>query len=266
MIYGRGRRRRQVEPDLPTSAPCGPCRIWATAGRRSPSRSSSRVRRSGAARSTPTRPSIPELFACDAMIIADMGNIEPGVPTFTTALRGTADVFVIAPHAGRTQAQRRVRRSRPGRPDRDDARAGHAARRPRQRGRRRPARRDLAGRRSDRRGRVPEMTGIEPGHAAVRQRHRSPTGCGPGPALHRGGDGRPGRRGRGERGRAVRPGQDQPAGPPAAGRARGAGCAGGVTWRRCDRSGSRSPSSAATSARASRPPRAARRTRRPGPR
>ncbi len=36
----------------------------------------------------------PELFACDAMIIADMGNIEPGVPTFTTALRGTADVYV----------------------------------------------------------------------------------------------------------------------------------------------------------------------------
>ncbi len=34
----------------------------------------------------------PELFACDAMVIADMGNIEPGVPTFTTALRGTADV------------------------------------------------------------------------------------------------------------------------------------------------------------------------------
>ena len=36
----------------------------------------------------------PELFACDAMVIADMGNIEPGVPTFTTALRGTADVIV----------------------------------------------------------------------------------------------------------------------------------------------------------------------------
>ncbi len=36
----------------------------------------------------------PELFGCDAMVIADMGNIEPGVPTFTTALRGTADVIV----------------------------------------------------------------------------------------------------------------------------------------------------------------------------
>ena len=34
-------------------------------------------------------PDNPELFACDAMVIADMGNIEPGRPTFTTALRGT---------------------------------------------------------------------------------------------------------------------------------------------------------------------------------
>jgi cysteinylglycine-S-conjugate dipeptidase len=36
----------------------------------------------------------PDLFACDAMIIADMGNLEPGVPTLTTALRGTAMVTV----------------------------------------------------------------------------------------------------------------------------------------------------------------------------
>ncbi len=36
----------------------------------------------------------PELFDADAMIIADMGNIEPGVPTFTTALRGMAVVTV----------------------------------------------------------------------------------------------------------------------------------------------------------------------------
>jgi acetylornithine deacetylase/succinyl-diaminopimelate desuccinylase-like protein len=39
-------------------------------------------------------PSDPERFACDAMIIADMGNIRPGVPTFTTALRGDAEVVV----------------------------------------------------------------------------------------------------------------------------------------------------------------------------
>ncbi len=39
-------------------------------------------------------PTDPERFACDAMVIADMGNIEPGVPTFTTALRGDAEVAV----------------------------------------------------------------------------------------------------------------------------------------------------------------------------
>ena len=39
-------------------------------------------------------PEHPELFACDAMVIADMGNIEPGRPTFTTALRGDTEVTV----------------------------------------------------------------------------------------------------------------------------------------------------------------------------
>ena len=37
-------------------------------------------------------PTDPKRFACDAMVIADMGNIRPGVPTFTTALRGDAEV------------------------------------------------------------------------------------------------------------------------------------------------------------------------------
>jgi cysteinylglycine-S-conjugate dipeptidase len=36
----------------------------------------------------------PELFAADAMVIADMGSIRPGVPTLTIALRGTAGVIV----------------------------------------------------------------------------------------------------------------------------------------------------------------------------
>ncbi len=39
-------------------------------------------------------PTDPERFACDAMVIADMGNIRPGVPTFTTALRGDAEVML----------------------------------------------------------------------------------------------------------------------------------------------------------------------------
>jgi acetylornithine deacetylase/succinyl-diaminopimelate desuccinylase-like protein len=32
----------------------------------------------------------PEAFACDAMVIADMGSVRPGVPTLTVALRGMA--------------------------------------------------------------------------------------------------------------------------------------------------------------------------------
>ncbi len=36
----------------------------------------------------------PEEFAADLMVIADMGNVRPGVPTLTVALRGIADVTV----------------------------------------------------------------------------------------------------------------------------------------------------------------------------
>ncbi|MFJ9419677.1 M20/M25/M40 family metallo-hydrolase [Streptomyces sp. NPDC101227] len=39
-------------------------------------------------------PTDPDLFACDAMIIADTGNIRPGTPTLTTALRGSAELLV----------------------------------------------------------------------------------------------------------------------------------------------------------------------------
>ena len=38
-------------------------------------------------------PTRPELFAADAMVIADMGSLRPGVPTLTIALRGTAVVI-----------------------------------------------------------------------------------------------------------------------------------------------------------------------------
>jgi cysteinylglycine-S-conjugate dipeptidase len=34
----------------------------------------------------------PELFRADALVIADMGNLSPGTPTLTTALRGMANV------------------------------------------------------------------------------------------------------------------------------------------------------------------------------
>lgn len=38
----------------------------------------------------------PELFDSDAMIIADMGSLHPGIPTLTVALRGMANVTVAA--------------------------------------------------------------------------------------------------------------------------------------------------------------------------
>ncbi|MEU8630197.1 hypothetical protein [Streptomyces sp. NPDC048669] len=37
-------------------------------------------------------PTDPARFACDAMVIADMGTIRPGSPTLTTGLRGAAEV------------------------------------------------------------------------------------------------------------------------------------------------------------------------------
>ncbi|WP_406365767.1 M20/M25/M40 family metallo-hydrolase [Streptomyces sp. NBC_01546] len=39
-------------------------------------------------------PSDPGRFACDAMVIADLGNLRPGTPTLTTGLRGTCEVLV----------------------------------------------------------------------------------------------------------------------------------------------------------------------------
>ncbi|NED91677.1 M20/M25/M40 family metallo-hydrolase [Streptomyces sp. SID11233] len=39
-------------------------------------------------------PTDPDRFACDAMVIADMGNLRPGSPTLTTGLRGAAELVV----------------------------------------------------------------------------------------------------------------------------------------------------------------------------
>lgn len=49
----------------------------------------------------------PDLFAADALYIADMGSIEPGIPTLTTALRGMANVFleVRTLHSGKHSGQ-----------------------------------------------------------------------------------------------------------------------------------------------------------------
>ncbi|MGW3195152.1 M20/M25/M40 family metallo-hydrolase [Streptomyces sp. NPDC001118] len=39
-------------------------------------------------------PADPERFACDAIVIADCGNLRPGSPSLTTGLRGVAEVIV----------------------------------------------------------------------------------------------------------------------------------------------------------------------------
>jgi acetylornithine deacetylase/succinyl-diaminopimelate desuccinylase-like protein len=39
-------------------------------------------------------PTRPDFFACDAMVIADMGSVRPGVPTLTVGLRGMGAVIV----------------------------------------------------------------------------------------------------------------------------------------------------------------------------
>ncbi|MFI5765454.1 M20/M25/M40 family metallo-hydrolase [Streptomyces sp. NPDC051563] len=39
-------------------------------------------------------PTDPDRFACDAMVIADLGNLRPGTPTLTTGLRGACEVVV----------------------------------------------------------------------------------------------------------------------------------------------------------------------------
>lgn len=39
-------------------------------------------------------PTDPARFACDAMVIADLGNLRPGTPTLTTGLRGACEVTV----------------------------------------------------------------------------------------------------------------------------------------------------------------------------
>ncbi|MGH4027541.1 M20/M25/M40 family metallo-hydrolase [Actinomycetota bacterium Odt1-20B] len=41
-------------------------------------------------------PTDADRFACDAMVIADLGNLRPGTPTLTTGLRGACEVIVEA--------------------------------------------------------------------------------------------------------------------------------------------------------------------------
>ena len=110
------------------------------------------------------------LFAADAMLVADGGNIRPGVPSLTVGLRGDAVVTVEVRTLAEREAQRPVRRCRSRRSDHAAARARLAPRRARRRRCRGPAPRRVEGRFVDRR-RVPRA-GRDRARAAV-PRHRS---------------------------------------------------------------------------------------------
>ncbi len=119
----------------PTSARCG----RGTGGRRSGIKLVIEGQEEvGGGALTTYPPTAPEAFACDAMVIGDMGSVRPGVPTLTVALRGMAMVTVEvttlagAKHSGQfggaapdallavlralVDAARRRRRRRRGRP------------------------------------------------------------------------------------------------------------------------------------------------------
>lgn len=162
----------------------------------------------------------PERFACDAMVIADLGNLRPGTPTLTTGLRGASEVVVEVRtleeprHSGEFGGAAPTPCSSCSRPSPPcttctetspskacAARSGPARATPRT---------SSAPRR--RRGR----------RAADRQRHprRAPVER---PRDHRHRPRRPRRRTRGVRRGAVRPRQAQPALPPPSGPEGGAG-------------------------------------------
>ena len=96
----------------------------------------------------------PEMFDCDAFVIADMGNQAVGRPALTTALRGGVSCTVTGPYPRLPGALRGGRRRGTGRTDRLDQDLGQPARRRRQHHRAR-ARLGRLGRRRRRRGCLP---------------------------------------------------------------------------------------------------------------
>ena len=71
----------------------------------------------------------PEMFDCDAFVIADMGNQSVGRPALTTALRGEVSCTVRVRTLAFPGALRRLRRRRARRAGRADQDPGHPARR-----------------------------------------------------------------------------------------------------------------------------------------
>ena len=166
-------------------------------------------------------PSKPELFAADAMVIADMGSLRPGVPTLTIALRGTASVIVEVrtlagpKHSGQFGGVA---------PDAlvvllhalaslHDEHGDVAVDGPAPGG---------VDRRHLQRRRVPRAGGDRRRIAVLRHRRSRRAGL-VGAGAHRHGRRRAARRPGAERRRSLRPGQAQPADPPRAGSGRGAG-------------------------------------------
>ncbi|MEU8696220.1 M20/M25/M40 family metallo-hydrolase [Streptomyces sp. NPDC048680] len=84
-------------------------------------------------------PTDPARFACDAMVIADMGNLRPGSPTLTTGLRGASEVVVEVRTLDEPRHSGEFGGAAPRRPARAAEGAGHPARRARGRRRRGPA-------------------------------------------------------------------------------------------------------------------------------
>ena len=116
-------------------------------------------------------PTDPDLFACDAMIIADPATSAPAPPPSPPRLRGAAEVFVEVRTLERRRTQRGVRRRRPRRPARPPQGPVDPAR-PARRCRRRGTPPRTVARHRAHRGRVPRA-GRRPGrHPAAR--HRRP--------------------------------------------------------------------------------------------
>ena len=137
-----------------------------------------------AARSRPTRRRSPSSSPADAMVIADMGSVRPGVPTLTVGAARDGRRDVRGATLGGAEAQRPVRRRGARRAARADPRAREPARRERRRRRRRAPARGVDGRELQRRGVPRARRGAEP---ACRSSARAAwaSGIWSGPALDR---------------------------------------------------------------------------------
>ena len=166
-------------------------------------------------------PSTLEPFRADAMLVADGGNIRPGVPSLTVGLRGDAPVFVEVRTLGSAKHSGQFGGAAPDALIALTARARLAPRRERGRRRRRSSSRRVEGCVLDRR-RVPPTGGNGGGDAIPRYGLTRRPGL-VGSGDHRDRDRRALGGRRGQRRLAVCSGAAERARPPRAGRGGGAG-------------------------------------------